>query len=186
MKRKVPSPQIKSVSLIFAVGLLAVACGSSTRTVSQPMLGFPVLAPRSDADPMLRHLVLFHVPTKLAIERSPDTLSVGVDAESLETTNLLVGTNMEVGYGTRVKVYPEGERPPSAPDGEGWASGTHISGGTSFYHTKPDGLPLPGTRYVVEMDLFVFETDVPPQHFWSPQDKTYKVLWRRVLKQASD
>jgi hypothetical protein len=40
-------------------------------------------------------------------------------------------------------------------------------------------------KYVVEMDLTVFETDIPPQHMWHPQgSKNYKVLWQRTLRQT--
>jgi hypothetical protein len=38
----------------------------------------------------------------------------------------------------------------------------------------------------VEMELEVFETDIPPQHDWSPQSKNYKVLWKRTLKRTVD
>jgi hypothetical protein len=38
-------------------------------------------------------------------------------------------------------------------------------------------------KYIVEMDLTVFETDIPGQHMWDPHSKNYKVLWQRTLKQ---
>ena len=41
--------------------------------------------------------------------------------------------------------------------------------------------PRPGERYVVEVQLVVFETDLPPQHMWSPASGTYEVLWKRAL-----
>jgi hypothetical protein len=63
--------------------------------------------------------------------------------------------------------------------------GPEFNLGTSLLHTRPDGIPLPGKKYIVEVDLAVFETDVPPQHAWQPQgSKNYKVLWQRTLKQT--
>jgi hypothetical protein len=89
----------------------------------------------------------------------------------------MVGTNMVTGVQSRLFVYPVGEpRPANYSDGlegGGFVFGT----GTIFLHTKPDGIPQKGKNYVVELELSAFETDIPPQHDWSPHSKNYKVLW---------
>jgi hypothetical protein len=37
-------------------------------------------------------------------------------------------------------------------------------------------------QYVVEMRWKIFETDVPPQHFWSPHGKNYQVILEGAVK----
>jgi hypothetical protein len=150
---------------------------------SEQWRGFPIVPPITNANPSIRVPLLVHVPTKLKIERTTDMLSVEIDHSSLEATNLMVGTNMVTGVQNESYVFPEGE-PRPANDGYG-LGGTDFNLGKSVWHTKQEGIPLPGKKYVVELHLTVFETDVPPQHMWSPQgSKNYKVLWRRTLKQT--
>ena len=45
-------------------------------------------------------------------------------------------------------------------------SGGDPYGGTSIYDTSQGGIPAPGTRYEVEIEVVLFETDVPPGHAW--------------------
>jgi hypothetical protein len=124
-----------------------------------------------------------HVPSKLQIDRTADMLSVTIDTNGFESTNLTVGTNMVTGVESKVYVYPDGESRP-VDGGEGLSGGWDFNLGTRFWHTKPDGIPLPGKKYVVEVELTAFETDIPPQHDWSPHGKNYKILWQRTLKQV--
>jgi len=144
---------------------------------------FPVPASVADADPSIRCAVPARVPTRLKIARTADTLSVAIDPDGFEATNLLVGTNMATGVQSATFVYPEGEKRP-AEGGIGLNGGLAFNSGERYWHTTPDRLPLPGKRYVVEVELTAFETDVPPQHEWSPQGKNYKILWQRTLKQV--
>jgi hypothetical protein len=145
--------------------------------------GFQLLPPIADANPSIRHSISVRVPTRLKVERTADTLSVTINTNSFESANLTVGTNMVTGVQSKIYVYPEGE--PRPANGGFGLGGTDFNLGTIFRHTKQDGIPLPGKKYVVELDLILFETDIPPQHMWSPQgSKSYKVLWRRTLKQT--
>ena len=110
-------------------------------------------------------------------------LSAEIDRSSLEATNLIVGSNMVTGVENTFYVYPEGE--PRPPNGGYGLGGTDFNLGTSFLYTKENGIPSPGKKYIVEMGLKVFETDIPPQHEWQPQgSKNYKVLWQRTLRQT--
>jgi hypothetical protein len=34
--------------------------------------------------------------------------------------------------------------------------------GVGYWHTKQDEIPVPGKKYVVEIDLAIFETVIPP------------------------
>ena len=114
------------------------------------------------------------------------SLSQFDNQDSLETTNLMFGTNMVVGVRSATYIYLVGESHPVIASNSGLEGGTDFNLGTAFWHTQPDGIPLPGKKYVIELDVAVFETDVPPQHMWSPYGKNYKILWERALKQNVD
>jgi hypothetical protein len=156
---------------------------TSATSKSEQWHGWPTLGPITNADPSIRVPLLVHVPTKLKIERTTDMLSLEIDHSSLEATNLMVGTNMVTGVQSELYAFPEGQ--PRPANGGYGLGGMDFNLGKSFWHTKQEGIPLPGKKYVVELDLTVFETDVPPQHMWDPHgSKNYKVLWQRTLKQT--
>lgn len=145
---------------------------------------FPEPMPVADANPAITSSLALKVPTKLIIERTPDTLSVSVDDQkNIEAVKLDAGSKMIVGVQFELFVYPEGEARPATERSSG-LGGPDFNLGTRTLNAKQDGIPAKGVKYVVEMDLVVFETDVPPQHMWSPAgSKKYKVLLRRTLKQ---
>jgi hypothetical protein len=83
-------------------GLLgcSAAAPSSANSAKPPLLvgpSFPILPPITNANPLIRLPLLVHVPTKLKIERTTDTLSVEIDKSLLEATNLMFGANMVTG-----------------------------------------------------------------------------------------
>ncbi|MDB6024403.1 MAG: hypothetical protein JWM68_626 [Verrucomicrobiales bacterium] len=152
----------------------------SVGSVPTNRFGYPLVPPIATANPSIRLPLVVHVPAGLKIVRTAEMLSVEVDESSLTITNLMVGTNMVTGVQSELYVYPEDERRPAT--GRYGLGGFNL--GTSFLQTKPDGIPLPGKKYIVEMELKFFETDIPWQHMWHPQgSKKYKVLWQRTLKQ---
>jgi hypothetical protein len=153
--------------------------------IKPPMnsFGFPFYPPITDVNPSIRCTISVRFPTKLKIERTSDMLSETIDTNSFESTNPMVGTNMVTGVESKIYVYPEGESRP-ANGGLGLSSGLDFNLAVVYWHTKQDGIPVPGKKYVVEMDLAAFETDIPPQHMWSPYGKNYKILWQRTLKQT--
>ena len=178
---------ILGLALVLGGILLIGSTAAQSSSNSATRLLFPTPSPNTNASPSIRVPLLVHVPTKLKIERTTDMLSVGIDnRNSLETTNLMVGTNMVTGIKSQLYVYPVGEARPVPANDRGYgglAGGLDFNLGTTFLHPKPDGIPLPGIKYVVEVDLTAFETDIPGGHFWQPYSKNYKVLWRRTLKQ---
>ena len=177
------SKPILCLALVLSGGLFSCCTTAQSSAESEPFRGFPILPPIRNADPSIRLPLLVHVPTRLKIERTTDMLSVEIDRTSLEATNLMVGTNMVTGVQSGLYVFPEGQ-PRPAHGGYG-LGGVDFNLGKSFWHTKQEGIPLQGKKYVVELDLTVFETDVPPQHMWSPQgSKHYRVLWQRTLKET--
>lgn len=173
---------ILGLALVLSGGLFDHFAAAQSSAKSDQWHGFPILPPITNANPSIRLPLLVHVPTEIKVERTTDTLSVEIDTNSFESTNLMVGTNMVTGVQNEIYVYPEGE--PRPANGGYGLGGTDFNLGTNFWHTKQEGIPLPGKKYVVELDLTVFETDIPPQHMWRPQgSKNYKILWQRTLKQ---
>lgn len=90
---------------------------------------------------------------------------------------------MVTGVRDELFVYPAGDARPSL--GGRWGLGNlDFNLGTSILNAKQDGIPVPGKKYIVEMDLAIFETDIPPQHARTPYSKNYRVLWKRTLRQT--
>ena len=174
---------ILCLALALSGGLFGCSANAQNSAKHDQWQPFQIIPPITNANPSIRLPLLVHVPTKLKIERASDTLSVEIDKSSLEATNLMVGMNMVTGVESKLYIYPVGEPRPGEWLNSG-LGGADFNLGTSFWHTKQDGIPLPGKKYVVEMELTVFETDIPPQHDWSPHGKNYKVLWQRTLKQT--
>jgi hypothetical protein len=121
----------------------------------------------------------------LTLARSLDSLSVGVDPASLALTQVTADPGTSLGVETHVSVFAQGQAP-TTPGRHGLASGTDFAPGTSSWTSAQDGLPVPGTKYVAEMELVLFETDVPPAPRWDPHAGHYKALWTRTLRQAEE
>lgn len=171
------------LALVLSGGWYCHQAQAQSASSTNAWHGFPVIPAITNANPAIRHPVSIQVPTELKIERTDDMLSATV-ATNRETVSIKVGTNMVVGFRSRWFAYPVGE-PRPANFSDGLEGGGHVFGaGTIFLHTKTDGIPQKGKSYVVEMELSAFETDIPPQHDWSPHSKNYKVLWQRTLKRT--
>src|SRR5258706_9476757 len=182
-----PPGTMKRCFQLWAAAVLIGSVGCSSSAPQQHGSGvpeFPILPPIEDAEPSKRQVVLVRVPTKLHIERTTETLAVEVDRSSLERTNLLIGAKMVTGVQSELYVYPEGNSRPSQSICLGLNGGVDFNLGTDYLNVKREGIPATGKKCVVEMDLEIFETDIPPQHEWSPFGGKYQVLWRRTLKQT--
>ena len=143
-----------------------------------------MIPPILGADPSARHHVSFQMPTKLKIQRTADVLSVAVDLAATESVNLMVGRKMVTGVESQLYVSEESKSGHADRQLRRSSSATDFNLGTAFLNAQQDGLPIPGRRYIVEMDLAVFETDIPPQHMWEPRGGKFTVLWHRTLKQV--
>jgi hypothetical protein len=122
------------------------------------------------------------VPTKLRIERSPGVVSVKVDQDSLESIKVTTDEGMVNGIKSELRVYPAGESRPPVPDRWGLKSGTDFDLGADRLNAKDPGFPVPRRKYVIEVVVTLFETDIQPHHMWRPlESKKYKVLWQRAL-----
>jgi len=126
------------------------------------------------------------VPAGIRIARSLDSLAVSFDPAARAPIAVVVDPGMVLGFETEERVFPTGGRRPKEASRLGLASGADAYGGTSIYSTSQGGIPAPGTRYEVEIEVVLFETDVPPGHMWQPRAGRYKELWRRTLRQAEE
>lgn len=125
------------------------------------------------------------VPAALTLARALDTLTVGIDPGSLATTQVTVHPGMVLGVETDAVVFPQGAARPSEGR-HGYSSGTDFDGSTETWSTAHDGIPNPAVKYVAEVQLVLFETDVPAGRPWDPHAGRYLALWTRTLRQAEE
>jgi hypothetical protein len=128
------------------------------------------------------------VPAALTLARALDTLTVGLDPASLATAQVAADPGMILGVESDVVVFPQGGERPAAGR-HGYTSGTSFDVGEDTWSSAHDGLPVPGVKYVAEMQLVLFETDVPASRArdgWDPHAGKYRPLWARTLRQAEE
>ncbi len=125
------------------------------------------------------------VPAALSVARAIDTLSVAVDPASLGRMQVTAHAGTFVGVETDVFVFAQQEARPVL-ERRGVASSADFDVGSSTWNTQRDGVPEPGTKYVVEMQLVLFETDVAPAPTWDPRAGNFKPLWTLTLRQAEE
>jgi len=96
----------------------------------------------------------------------------------------MAGEGMVVGFTDEARLYRQGE--PRPAEGGSIRMGSIVMGNSmeanptmplSGYATIPD----PGDGYVIEHDITLFETDIPPGYKWNPQGGKYRVLWEEKL-----
>jgi hypothetical protein len=164
--------------------VLASCFAASVLLASGQIQHPPSYPPTADADPSIRHDVVVAVPTRLRVERTPDRISVGFDLTSAESVKITLGDRMTMGVKWELRVYGEGESRPVEANGGVGLSGPVTSSNLGalknaggILNRAQSGIPAPGKSYIIEQDVTVFETDIPPQHFWNPVSKKYSVLW---------
>jgi hypothetical protein len=125
------------------------------------------------------------VPAALLVSRGLDSLSVSVDPASLAPTTIAVDAGMQLGVESHITIYPLGQ-PRPAQGRHGLSSGTEFDLGVDTWNAAQDGIPARGTRYVVDADIALFETDVAPGRGWDPHAGRFKTLWERSIHQAEE
>ena len=125
------------------------------------------------------------VPGALMIARGLDSVSVSIDPASLASTIVRVAPGMTVGVETECAVFPIGQPRPSLSR-HGLASGADFDVGTSTWNATPDGIPVQGAKYIAEMKIVLFQTDVPPGRAWNPRAGRFEALWSQTLRQAEE
>jgi hypothetical protein len=125
------------------------------------------------------------VPGALMIARGLDSVLVSLDLAALADTKIVTAQGMTLGVETECFVFPMG-RPRPARGRRGLVAGTDFELGTSTWTADRDGIPAQGTRYVAEMTLVLFETNVPAGPHWDPHAGTFNALWSATLHQAEE
>jgi len=171
-----PPRGIHGAALLLAS--LSPACSRQTPSTSPP----------ADASGTVELSV--RVPAALAFARALDTLSVAVDPGSLGLTQLIAHGGTLIGIEAHVSLFRLGQAD-AHPILERHAvgSGADFDVAASTWSSPRDGVPSPGTNYVVEMQLVLFETDVPPvraPQAWDPHAGNFRTLWTRTLRQAEE
>jgi len=169
---------------------LGPAPAEAPRPARQPGIGSSFVGtnrgPIADADPAVREEREVLAPDGFRTARNAEVLAFCEHAGPLKPIKLMVGHKMVLGMYTKLYIYPEGGERPAQPLFIQCASGTpqRVFKNAFFYYAEPFGFLQRGKPYVVEMDLAIFETDIPPGHMWSPEGKNYKVLWQTTLRQT--
>jgi len=126
------------------------------------------------------------VPAGFGIERGLDALLVRIDPAALAFTEVDAGAAAVVGIESEVYAFARGQPRPDRGK-HGLAAGSDFERTRVAWTTDRDGIPLQGTKYVVEMNLILFETDVPlGAATWNPHAGRYTVLWTRTLRQSEE
>lgn len=149
---------------------------------------FVSIATAQESNASIREAYQISLPTKLSVTQMGGVLKIRTDKQSLEVTNLSIGTNMMVSIWCDVYVYETGSSRPTnychtlEPDGGVFCPDISVTKElefdpfTFFWRPDGDGLAQPvwasrpwirthegrvvhGKSYTVEMDLALFETD---------------------------
>lgn len=144
-------------------------------------------ARRSDVDAAPARSVVVHVPSALRIARGLDILSVEIDPASCADTDVRVEPGMVVGVeSSTVVLAPGGAAPAAHGERHGLAPGPAFQVGTSTWTLGQDDIPRADRRYVVEMTLTLFETDVAPGPHWEPHAGHFEALLTRTIRQSEE
>ena len=138
------------------------------------------------------HEIEIAVPARLRVERTPERLSIAFDKTSVQTVSLTTDRNLKLGKKYELRVYGESDPRPVNAGRIGYASipqpvdltSPGYLNGTTFLNLTQDNIPATGKRYRIEKTIYIFETDVPPQHMWNPASSRYRVLWTRTLNEV--
>jgi hypothetical protein len=141
-----------------------------------------------DADRSIREAYQISLPTKLLVKQIKGVLRIHTDKQSLEVTNISIGTNMNVGIWCDIYVHDSGASRPTnychslqpdigvlTPDA---SEENKLEFDPFTYYWRPDGNGIAqpawssqpwihshegsvvaGKNYTIEMDLTLFETD---------------------------
>jgi hypothetical protein len=171
-----------SLLLLSAALLFSPAQSGPSQPAGQPsgFKGFPILPPIPTADPSIRTDREFRLPGGLLVKRTDEQMSLSFD--DVRPVKLKVGKDMVTGLKQALRVYREGK-----PVVSGYHSLESGPAGNPnlgvILNKKSDKIPQRREKYTVEVDITLFETDIPPQHLWSPDSGKYRVLWTKTIKQ---
>lgn len=140
--------------------------------------------PSPSRDPTARRVAV-DVPAALRIARGLDTLSVELDPDLRADKTVQVAAKRTVGVAYTARVFERGRRH-LVSQRRGYVAGRGFDLGKLVWRTDRDGLPRRDHKYLVEMHLVLFETDVPPSPGWHPRAGHFHALLTRTLRQAEE
>lgn len=147
-----------------------------------PFPGFPQPPPVPGANPAVRHEVVLLAPAALSVRKAEDgALAIGWVKANPIALRVAVGHRMVVGTRMDEGVWVGDERI-AAHDTETLLGGEplHAVDSKGFLRDLP--APSDDAPVTLRATVQVFETDVPPQHHWSPEGERYRVLWERTYE----
>jgi hypothetical protein len=144
---------------------------------SERPLGFPVYPRIANADPSVREIREFEIPSKLSVIRTDSTLIIRGDSASYKKTPIEVGKNMVIGSIHTLNIFYK--------DSLIYSRGYERSGfgyyeGCGFSRSS-SGIPIPNIEYKIVYLYIIFEADLPPQHMWPYRTSNYKVIYQDTL-----
>jgi hypothetical protein len=139
-----------------------------------------------ERDASVEHALVVHVPGALRVARAIDSLTVEVDPVSCADTVMKVDPGMTIGMETELRAFVIGGSGAVVGSRSGRISGGDCDVGASTWNTAQDAIPQSDKKYFVEMNVVLFETDVPPAHHWDPHAGHFKALLTRSLRQAEE
>ena len=144
---------------------------------STSMEMFRHLPPMEGADPNRRHQETFSIPTRLLVERLSSGDFAVFDAASARPVVVSLGHKMVVGCKWDLIYYFGSKRNSLA----GAFSGVGmLDGGQLANLFGIQGLANRQRTLQLIAELVLFETDVPAQHHWNPEEGRYRELWKGV------
>ena len=164
--------------MIFVLVLMALLPGAGADSI-QAEHKIPAVwlaEPIATADPERRHAVRFKVPTKLLIEFNEDGTHVGFDSTSAATITVKVGRRMAVGLNSELYYFDGTQRVELRRGCTSWPEAVFADGRDVIQGL--DEVLASQTSVQLIAELVIFETDIPPQHHWTPKDGRYRELWK--------
>jgi len=166
----------KGLFLLWASLSFATASFAESPAPSE-VVHFPKAIPAiADADPSTRHPDSIRMPAKYdAVRKGDRIIYTPVEFEEIKLT---VGKNMATGHSEETKI-----RRGSKSRDLGLSMSSGLNWQPSAGMLLNDQGKWPQGAFTVEYTITFFETDMPAQHMWSPQEgKNYKVLWTRTYR----
>ena len=113
---------------------------------------------------------------RLGVRRIADGLMVGFDSSSTQAVVVSVGHNMIVGMTSEMFYYDGAERVPLG----GGPGQVELGLPNSERLEQLEAIASRQGVLQIISELLIFETDIPVQHNWRPEDGKYRELWRGI------
>jgi hypothetical protein len=140
-----------------------------------PMAGFSRSKPIGSADPAVRQSLTVAVPTDILIRRQSGAYTYTLPASCFSPQVVSVGKDMLLSWKwSEFHV----ERGPAESEAV-----THCSDALGSLHVGDElsvdlrSAQNPDKKFALRIRFTLFETDIPPEHMWSPERGKYRVLW---------